>query len=106
MELPTTLAWQASNGANNIQDQVYLGLWTNWSSGSVLGLTLTMTRGDGNVLTAFTASFIVYVGTRVWHIASLVLHHYFSTREYRDVLHHQRQVLLRNLTSADEAVVS
>ncbi|KAF3765644.1 hypothetical protein M406DRAFT_227270, partial [Cryphonectria parasitica EP155] len=85
---------------------VHLGLWTDWSRGRVLGQTLTLSRKDGNLLTAFTASFVVFVGARVWSMTSLFLHRYYSTPEDRDALHHQRQVLLRNTSSADDATLS
>ena len=37
-------------------NKVYLGVWTNWSAGSVLGLTLTVKQRDGALLTAFPRS--------------------------------------------------
>ncbi|KAI1319811.1 hypothetical protein F5Y16DRAFT_417673 [Xylariaceae sp. FL0255] len=40
---------------------VYLGLWTNWSRGSIYGSTLTTSKEAGTLLVAFTASFIAFI---------------------------------------------
>ncbi|KAI3331612.1 hypothetical protein HD806DRAFT_518599 [Xylariaceae sp. AK1471] len=47
---------------------VYLGLWTNWSRGPILGATLTTTKENGNLLISFTAIFIAFVTSRLWKI--------------------------------------
>jgi hypothetical protein len=39
-------------------ESVYLGIWTNWSHGSVAGLTLTTTLQNGGLLIAFLALFV------------------------------------------------
>ncbi|KAH7316858.1 hypothetical protein B0I35DRAFT_512717 [Stachybotrys elegans] len=78
---------------------VYLGVWTNWSQGKVLGSTLTLRRSDGSLLIAFVAFFTTIVGTQLWRIIAFFLHRYFSTYTSQDALHHQRQIILRNSTS-------
>ncbi|KAK2606837.1 hypothetical protein N8I77_005562 [Diaporthe amygdali] len=106
MDHPATLAWPDGSQDLTLQIKIHLGLWTNWSQGRVLGATLTMDRQQANFLIAFTASFVVFVGSRFWRIICLVLHQSYSTSESRDALHHQRQVLLRNSGSSDSGVVS
>jgi hypothetical protein len=86
--------------------QVYLGVWTNWSRGAVMGATLTTTRNYGNLLIAFTAFFIPLVATRFWRICCFFLHRIHSTAEPKGALHHQRQVLLRNAASMESALVT
>lgn len=71
---------------------VYLGVWTNWSRGRILGATLTLERTYGLLLLSFTATFVGFVASRSWRIITLVLHRIYSTPEPRDALHHQRQV--------------
>jgi hypothetical protein len=39
-------------------ESVFLGIWTNWSHGSVAGLTLTTTLQNGGLLIAFLALFV------------------------------------------------
>lgn len=41
---------------------VYVGFWTNWSQGSVLGATLTLAQANANLVIAFVA-FPVTVST-------------------------------------------
>ncbi|RWA09657.1 hypothetical protein EKO27_g5457 [Xylaria grammica] len=89
-----------------MDQSVYLGLWTNWSRGSVLGLTFTTTRARGNLLIAFTAFFISFVATRVWKIVCLALHRSYSTSEPCDTAHHQQQVILRNSSSPESGIVA
>jgi hypothetical protein len=39
---------------------VYLGVWTNWSRGQVMGSTLTLDRRNGSLLIAFLAFFVAW----------------------------------------------
>ncbi|KAK6860388.1 hypothetical protein PG995_004024 [Apiospora arundinis] len=86
--------------------QVYLGAWTNWSRGTVMGATLTLTREQGNLLIAFTALFIPFVASRFWRIFAIIFHQCYSTSDLRDAIHHQRQVMLRNSTSPESGLMS
>ncbi|KAK7914182.1 hypothetical protein PG985_011885 [Apiospora marii] len=88
-------------------EPVYLGVWTNWSKGSViLGATLTMTREYGNFLIAFTALFVPFVASRFWRIFAIWFHQCYSSSDQRDTLYHQRQVVLRNATSPESGLIS
>ncbi|KAK8017269.1 hypothetical protein PG991_008345 [Apiospora marii] len=86
--------------------QVYLGAWTNWSRGRVMGATLTMTREQGNFLIAFTAFFIPFVVSRLWKSFAMLFHQCYSTSDPRDAVHHQRQVLLRSSSSPETSLMS
>lgn len=68
----------------------------NWSRGSILGATLTLTQRDGNLVIAFAAFFVTLVAARFWRILCICVHRLYSTPELRDALHHQRRVILRN----------
>ncbi|KAI1733797.1 hypothetical protein F4680DRAFT_471702 [Xylaria scruposa] len=85
---------------------VYLGVWTNWSRGPVFGATLTLNRNQGSLLISFTALFVTIVASRFWRVACSVLHRKCSTMEYRDALHHQRQVIFRNSSSSESGLWS
>lgn len=106
MDYPAAPAWPGSNRDLTLQYKVHLGIWTDWSRGRVLGITLTLDRQQANFLIAFTASFIVFVGSRFWYIICVFLHQVYSTSEPRDALHHQRQVVLRNSGASEAGVVS
>ncbi|KAK4160457.1 hypothetical protein QBC43DRAFT_359640 [Cladorrhinum sp. PSN259] len=90
------MIWVPSSTMNSNEYPIYTGFWTNWSYGSVLGSTLTLTRSDGNLVIAFVAFFLTIITTRVWAILCFTFHACFSTGDPRDTVHHQRQVLLRN----------
>ncbi|KAI1760961.1 hypothetical protein GGR53DRAFT_469785 [Hypoxylon sp. FL1150] len=89
-----------------MDDNVYLGVWTNWSRGSVFGPTLTLQRDTGNLLIAFTASFIGFVAARFWKILCLGFHRCWSTSKPRPAIHHQRQVVLRNSSAPEAGLLS
>lgn len=61
MQIQSTNAGLVNDGSS--QPTVYLGLWTNWSRGSVLGETLTISRKDGDLLIALTVFFVTLVGS-------------------------------------------
>jgi hypothetical protein len=86
---------------------VYLGVWTNWSRGYILGATLTLNRFNATLLIAFVSFFVGFVGTRFWRIICLILHRYYSRPdEFQDGLYHHRQLILRNSESADSSFLS
>lgn len=85
------------NALSDIEDyRIYLGTWTDWTRGRILGSTLTLTRQNGTLLVAFIALFITMVSTSFWILSCFAFHHFFSSESARDGLHHQRQVILRN----------
>lgn len=86
-----------------MDDNIYTGIWTNWSRGAILGPTLTISKQYGNLLIAFTALFVSFVASRLWRVCCVVLHRYHSTAADRNAVHHQRQVILRNSRSPDSA---
>jgi hypothetical protein len=66
---------------------IYLGVWTNWRHGAVGGLTITLTRRDGGLLTAFLALFVGVVGTCFWRLSCFVLHWYLSSGPLVSIVH-------------------
>ena len=78
---------------------IYTGVWHNWSDGSVVGTTLTLSNRNGVVLIAAIALFIQFVGGHSWNIISFAIHQLKATIEQRDGLFHQQQVTLRNSQS-------
>jgi hypothetical protein len=75
---------------------VYLGVWTNWSQGSVAGLTLTTTIQNGGLLIAFLALFVTFSGTCFWSIISVVIHQILGRQGPQTASYHQQQAILRN----------
>ncbi|KAI1291187.1 hypothetical protein F5Y03DRAFT_377422 [Xylaria venustula] len=87
-------------------NNVYLGVWTNYSKGVIFGATFTTTQQRGALLIAFTGFLIPFVASRFWKLLCIVLHLTHSTSKPRNAVHHQRQVILRNSSSADSGLVS
>ncbi|KAI0151628.1 hypothetical protein GGR57DRAFT_513942 [Xylariaceae sp. FL1272] len=94
----------ASNLGDGDQYPVYLGLWTNWSRGRVLGLTLTLTRQDANLLVAFTAFFVAFIGTRFWRVACFAFHQFYAAATPQTAVYHQRQAILRNSSTPESGM--
>lgn len=87
-------------------DDVYLGVWTNWSHGRIHGATLTMSRQNGGLLTAFLALLVGAAGTSFWKIGCFFIHRYFSSKDAADALYHQRQAILRNASNSQSGLVT
>lgn len=86
---------------------VYTGVWTNWSRGSIMGATSTLSQADANLLIAFIAFFVALVGTRFWRISCFIAHVFiYSRSQSQDGLYHQRQALLRNAFSSEAGLLN
>ena len=86
-------------------DDIYIGFWTNYSSGTFLGATLTLSQQNGNLLLAFLALFIGASGRALWTIIRFILHTSLSTTVPRDAVYHQQQAVLRNTPLAHDAAI-
>ncbi|KAI1350941.1 hypothetical protein F5Y01DRAFT_315224 [Xylaria sp. FL0043] len=93
-----------SDSADTGQYPVYLGVWTNWSRGQVLGLTLTLRRQEANLLVAFTAFFIAFIATRFWRVLCFAFHRLYATATSQNAIYHQRQAILRNSSTPEGGV--
>ncbi|KAK3112877.1 hypothetical protein LTR53_010377 [Teratosphaeriaceae sp. CCFEE 6253] len=90
------------------QFDVYTGVWVDQSSGStILGLTATLSARDGALLVAFLATFVTFVGGKVWKIIRYVSHQIRARKQQEGAgaLFNQQQVILRNSTSPGSAIV-
>lgn len=61
-------------------ESVFLGIWTNWSHGSVAGLTLTTTLQNGGLLIAFLALFVI-VFSFYWDMFLVYRLVYYSSKD-------------------------
>jgi len=90
-----------STGTGNYH--VYLGFWTNWSYGRYTGATLTLSRTSAGLLIAFIAIFVGSTGKSFWRLACFMLHRRFSSASEQDAVYHQRQAILRNVSTGTDA---
>ncbi|KAI8947772.1 hypothetical protein F4801DRAFT_605164 [Xylaria longipes] len=94
-----------STGSNSVDPYpVYVGTWTNWSRGRILGGTLTISRRDADLLIAFTAFFVAFVATRVWRIICFAIHRSCSNETPQNAIYHQHQAILRNSSTPEEGI--
>ncbi|KAL0944938.1 uncharacterized protein CTRU02_202825 [Colletotrichum truncatum] len=82
-----------------MSQEIYTGVWTDWSLGSVQGVTITLSARDGGLLLAFIAIFVTFVTTRAWRIIAFAAHQSMASGGKHDGLYYQRQFILRNITS-------
>lgn len=87
-------------------DDIYFGVWTNWSHGKIRGSTLTVSRRNGGLLTAFLALLVGVAGTSFWKIACFFIHRHFSSKVAADALYHQKQVILRNSSDSQSGLLT
>ncbi|KAF2671913.1 hypothetical protein BT63DRAFT_422430 [Microthyrium microscopicum] len=73
----------------------YVGAWTNWDHGAVMGRTITMPNDAARFLQSFMTAFVVLVGLKSWGMVRYLFHQGSSTQEQMDGLHHQRQAIFR-----------
>lgn len=85
---------------------VYTGIWINWSYGKIQGSTLTLDQRGANLLIAFTALFVTLVAVHVWNIACFALHAIYSSPRRHDIVHHQKQAILRNYRDPGSAALA
>lgn len=76
--------------------KIYIGFWTNWSRGKILGATLTLDEQNSGLLTAFIATFVTIVGVQLWKVLSYLIHQFNSRSSAQDGLHHQKKIIFRN----------
>lgn len=85
---------------------IYTGVWTDWSRGQVEGLTLTLSQRHSGYLQSFLAILVTFAGTQLWKIAAFILHALGTGKPFQrhELIHQQRQVILRNTHSAGNTI--
>jgi hypothetical protein len=77
-------------------DNVYYGVWINWSKGKVDGSTITLSPSSAGFLVAFLAIFVSVAGGSLWRILAFAIHQSQVKKSPSDGLHYQQQAILRN----------
>ncbi|CZR67750.1 uncharacterized protein PAC_17649 [Phialocephala subalpina] len=83
----------------SMNSTIYVGVWTNWSQGAIMGSTLTLSAQHGTILISVLTLFIRLIGGRTWGIICFIAHQLRTTKEAKDGLYHQQQATLRNNAS-------
>jgi len=82
-----------------MSEQIYLGRWTDWSNGPVVGDSLTMSTRHATYLISFIATFDVWVASAAWDLIAFMLHQALTIRAPKNAAAHQIQVILRNCST-------
>lgn len=80
-------------------DDIYIGLWTNWSKGQVLGATITVTATTGVILAAFIAIVVNLAVGNLWNMFAYGIHQTRATDSQCHPMLRQQQVILKNNTT-------
>ena len=83
---------------------VQTGFWVNHDYPPAQGATLTIPIRWGNYLIAALSSLVAWAGASAWNICAYCLHQRFASKQEKDVLDQQLQVLLRGSTTAFDAL--
>ena len=78
---------------------VLTGLWHDHSQPPSHALTLTVNIATGSLLISALATFVTFVGSRFWVIISFLIHQLRASRQDKDGLYHQHQLIYRNSSS-------
>lgn len=81
--------------------KVYVGFWTDWSKGSIWGLTWTLSPLQSTILTNSLALFVSVWGVQLWTIVRYILHQLGASERPELSTPHlkKQQVILRNAGS-------
>ena len=84
---------------------VYVGFWINWTNGRIAGATLTLQNGA--YMVAFLAMFVRVTGNFAWKLLCYAAFHLLPAPHEggEDTPRRQQQAVLRNSSSANDAVV-
>ncbi|KUI69927.1 hypothetical protein VM1G_05376 [Cytospora mali] len=80
-------------------EDIYIGLWTDWSKGKVLGATITVTAATGVILAAFIAIFVNLAVGNLWNMVAYAIHQTRTTDSQCHPMLRQQQVILKNNTT-------
>lgn len=83
---------------------IYEGIWINWSRGSILGSTLTVSPQHASILSPAIAILVSIAGTQLWALSQYIIHQTRATPQQRSFVYHQSQSILRNSTSDVDAM--
>lgn len=81
-------------------NDIFLGLWTDWSKGQILGATITVTATTGVILAAFIAIFVNLAVGNLWNLIAYAIHQMRATDSHCHPIRRQQQVILKNNTTA------
>jgi hypothetical protein len=80
-------------------NRVYKGFWIDNTRDPVFGATITTSSSDANLIIAVLSVLVTFAGAHLWDLISFIRFWRGVSGPRRSPIHHQLQVLLRNITS-------
>ncbi|KAK0717786.1 hypothetical protein B0T26DRAFT_626053, partial [Lasiosphaeria miniovina] len=75
---------------------VYVGAWSDWTKGRIMGAVITVPSWAGGLVVALLAVFIHAASIHLWHLVRFALHQILTTDKGIHPIGRQVQALLRN----------
>jgi hypothetical protein len=87
-------------------DEVYLGIWNNWTKHLLLASTLTLTNQHGLIISSLLTLFLKFIGSRLWIMCSSFIFHLpirhpknTQTSDEEQLFFSRLQAVLRNAST-------
>ncbi|KAH8589589.1 hypothetical protein B0O99DRAFT_724969 [Bisporella sp. PMI_857] len=80
-------------------DRVSRGFWIDSTRGPVLGAIITTSSSDANIIVAVLSVLVAFTGSHLWDLIAFIRFWTGASNQPRSALHHQLQILVRNITS-------
>ena len=80
-------------------NRVHEGFWIDYTKGPVLGATITCTSSNANLVIAVLSVLVTFAGSHLWDLIAFIRYWRGVSNDRRSALHHQVQILARNITS-------
>jgi hypothetical protein len=80
-------------------NRVSKGFWIDHTHGPVLGAIITISSSDANLVIALLSVLVSFTGSHLWDLIAFVCFWTGVSNQPRSALHHQVQILIRNITS-------
>jgi hypothetical protein len=80
-------------------NRVSQGFWIDYTLGPVLGAIITISSSDANLVIAVLSVLVTFTGSHFWDLIAFIRFWTGVSNQPRSALHHQLQILVRNITS-------
>lgn len=80
-------------------DRVHQGFWIDATRVPVFGATITTTSSNANLVVAVLSVLVAIAGSHLWDLIAFIRFYIGFSDLRRSALHHQVQILARNITS-------
>ena len=80
-------------------NRVRQGFWVDYTDGPVFGAIITLSSSHANLVIALLSVLVTFAGSHLWDLIAFIRFWTGVSPQPRRTLHHQLQILVRNITS-------